>query len=318
MPKVSIVLPVYNGEKYLCESIESVLNQTFKNFELIIVNDASEDNTLNIIQKYAQKDSRIKILSHLENKGISYSLNDGFDISVGEYRSWTSDDNYYAPEAIENMVEYLDTHPNCDMVYTTFKVLNLKENTEKIVKTPISPLLIIKLDPCGACFLYRTTIAKKIGGYDKTYPLVQDYEYWLRMYLQGNIEYLDKSLYTWRLHDQCQTIKYSDELIREDFLLKDKYYPLYKEKFPQETTEYVEIYFRQRKLTKAIESAEEKNNLNVLVELSDYSKKEIFDELKFKYKKYKSDFVIKLIRKLGFAYYLKSIYLKKKYKMERK
>lgn len=318
-PKASIVLPTHNGETYLSESIESVLNQTFKDFELIIVNDASTDRTLEIAQEYSKKDSRIKILSHKENKGISETINDGFDISSGEYRSWTSDDNYYSPDALMEMVNYLDSRPDCDMVYTTFTVRNQIENIEKIVRTPISPLHMIDLDPCGACFLYRTSIAKKIGGYDKTYPLVQDYEYWLRMYLEGNIEYLDKNLYTWRFHDDCQSEKFSYELQEENLLLRDKYLPLYKEKFFEETSEYVDNYLRQRRLTKAVIAAEEQNDLYFSKKIMDeFSKEEIFVELKSRYKRLKHEFYLKAINRLGFKYFLNAIYLKNKYAGEKK
>src|SRR5574344_1693507 len=113
---VSIVLPVYNGEKYLAQSIESVLNQTYENIELIIVNDCSTDNSRDIAQKYANKNSGIKIIDNTENKKLPASLNIGFEAANGEYYTWTSDDNYYEPTAIEKMVQYLKTKPTDGMV----------------------------------------------------------------------------------------------------------------------------------------------------------------------------------------------------------
>ncbi|HXL56803.1 MAG TPA: glycosyltransferase family 2 protein, partial [Chitinophagaceae bacterium] len=100
-PAISIVLPTYNGSKYIRTSIESCLNQTFTDFELIIVNDCSTDNTASIIEEYAAKDSRIIIIHNAFNKKLPLSLNTGFDIAKGKYHTWTSDDNYFAPNALE-------------------------------------------------------------------------------------------------------------------------------------------------------------------------------------------------------------------------
>src|SRR3990170_3452478 len=109
-PKVSIVLPTYNGEKYIRQSIDSCLNQTHENIELIIVDDCSIDNTPEIIKSY--KDSRVKSLRHDQNKFLPHALNTGFSNATGEYLTWTSDDNYYAKEAIEKMVSFLKNR-NC-------------------------------------------------------------------------------------------------------------------------------------------------------------------------------------------------------------
>ena len=113
MPKVSIVLPVYNGEKYLRESLDSILTQTFSDWELIIVNDCSTDGTQNIIEEYVSKDSRIRTIKNSINQKLPESLNIGFRISTGEYLTWTSDDNMYRPEALEVMTNYLDREKDC-------------------------------------------------------------------------------------------------------------------------------------------------------------------------------------------------------------
>ena len=115
--KVSIVLPVYNGEQFLSLSIESVLSQTYQNWELIIVNDCSTDNSPAIMEKYVEKDPRIRIIHNAENQKLPESLNIGFRAARGDYFTWTSDDNMYKPDAIETMVSVLDTHPECGLVY---------------------------------------------------------------------------------------------------------------------------------------------------------------------------------------------------------
>lgn len=98
---VSIVLPTFNGEEFLAQSIESVLKQSYKNLELIIVNDCSTDSTPRIIEEFAKKDSRIKIIHNTINQKLPRSLNIGFNAASGEYWTWTSDDNYYLENAIE-------------------------------------------------------------------------------------------------------------------------------------------------------------------------------------------------------------------------
>ena len=107
MPKVSIVLPCYNGEKYLRESINSIIKQTYQDWELIIVDDCSVDRSLEIAYEYMKNDSRIKVIHNESNCKLPCSLNIGFANATGELLSWTSDDNIYYPEALEIMVDAL-------------------------------------------------------------------------------------------------------------------------------------------------------------------------------------------------------------------
>src|SRR5437899_2495400 len=121
-PVISIVLPTYNGSKYIRASIESCLAQTFRDFELIIVNDCSTDDTAKIIGEYVEKDPRIKIIHNQFNKKLPLSLNTGFDIAAGIYHTWTSDDNYYAPNALENLYGLLEKDKTIDFVYTDYTI----------------------------------------------------------------------------------------------------------------------------------------------------------------------------------------------------
>ena len=90
---ISIVLPVYNGAKFLCESIDSVINQTYKNWELLILDDCSTDETAKIAQKYVEQDSRIRYYLNEKNLRLPRNLNKGFSLAKGDYLTWTSDDN---------------------------------------------------------------------------------------------------------------------------------------------------------------------------------------------------------------------------------
>lgn len=129
-PKVSIGLPVYNGEKYLREAIESILAQTFTDFELIISDNASTDNTEMICREYESKDSRVRYYRNEKNIGGSNNHNRVFELSRGKYFHWFSDDDLYAPEFLEKSVKVLDENSSISLCFSTFKVID--ENGEEV------------------------------------------------------------------------------------------------------------------------------------------------------------------------------------------
>ena len=103
---LSVIMPVYNGEQYLNYSIQSVLNQTYKDYELILVDDGSTDHSLEICEKYQSKDERIRVISQ-ENKGISGARNAGIDIATGEYITFMDSDDVIQPEMYEIMLNHM-------------------------------------------------------------------------------------------------------------------------------------------------------------------------------------------------------------------
>ena len=228
---VSIILPVYNGEKYLEESINSVLNQTYKNIELIIVNDNSSDSTLSIAEVFKQKDNRVKVITNKTNLKLPMSLNIGFANANGEYYTWTSDDNFYNLNAIEEMVSYLESHPNDAMVCADFIKLNEKTNKIEVLNLNVSPQNMINSNCVGACFLYRKSVANLVGEYNKNKFLVEDYDYWLRIMLKGDIGHISKTLYTYRIHNESLTGTRMNEILLKTKQIQAEYYPIYKKKF---------------------------------------------------------------------------------------
>ena len=126
MPKVSIVLPTYNGQDFISESIESIIRQTYTDWELIIVNDCSTDDTQQIIDKYILMDKRIRTIKNCVNKKLPESLNIGFRNANGELLTWTSDDNIYLPDALSEMVKFLDNNPDSYMVCAAMQVIDEK------------------------------------------------------------------------------------------------------------------------------------------------------------------------------------------------
>lgn len=127
MEKISIIAPVYQVEKYIGQCIESVINQTFKNFELILIDDGSKDKSGNICDEYAKRDKRIHVV-HTENKGAASARNKGLDLATGKYIAFVDGDDYLAENMLDKLYKVI-TQENCDVVVCDF--LNLHANSDK-------------------------------------------------------------------------------------------------------------------------------------------------------------------------------------------
>ena len=205
--EISIILPTYNGERFIRESIESCLNQTFQNFELIIVNDCSTDNTPLIIEEYAQKDARVKVIRNEFNKKLPQSLNVGFSLAKGAYFTWTSDDNKYASTALEIMLSALKNNAEADLVYCDYTLINEKGQITEIRRFEDVNKSFNNWLGCGACFLYKKEIHFSNNGYNPSAFLIEDYDFFVRAYLKYDFLYLpDESLYFYREHGASLTV----------------------------------------------------------------------------------------------------------------
>jgi glycosyltransferase involved in cell wall biosynthesis len=205
--KVSIILPTYNGSKYIKQAIDSCLCQTYSNIELIIVDDGSTDETPELLRTY--KDDRIKIIAHVKNEKLPKSLNTGFSASSGEFLTWTSDDNLLKKNAVETLVDYLVKHPEVDFVYTDHMIIDDSGSELGWYRIPLLGM-IAKTNLSFACFMYRREVYKTIGNYNETAFLVEDYEYWLRVYQKFRLGYLflESPLYYYRDHNSSLTSQY--------------------------------------------------------------------------------------------------------------
>lgn len=223
MPKITIVLPTYNGQQYIKESIESIINQTFKDWELIIVNDCSIDNTFMIINEYAKRDSRISIINNEENKKLPQSLNIGFSYARGKYYTWTSDDNLYLPDALWKMNQYLDENLQEVMVCTGYEVIN-SEGEKLYDSSSYDKSYMYVRNRVGACFLYRSEVVETIGEYNKNSFLVEDYEYWLRiLFKYKSIGNINENLYLYRIHDKSLSENRKKDINRQLLIMRKQY-----------------------------------------------------------------------------------------------
>lgn len=221
--KVSIVLPVYNGEKYLEESILSVLDQSYENIELIIVDDCSTDQTPEIVGRYLNIDFRVKYIKNSINQRLPKSLNIGFDKATGDYYTWTSDDNIYAKNAIESMVNYLEGDYDVKMVYADCLEID-SEGKERGKFELGNPEEIICKNVVGACFMYRMECAKCVGEYDANLFMAEDYDYWIRIAKVGKIAHIPKVLYYYRTHGKSLTSTRCEMAIIQTYRVLEKHF----------------------------------------------------------------------------------------------
>ena len=243
MPKVTIVLPTYNGSQYLRASIESVINQTYKDLELVIVDDCSTDETLKMADDYSERDGRIVVIHNRINKKLPASLNIGFEKARGEYFSWTSDDNIYEKNAIEKMVRYLDTHKNIPMVRAD--MLLIDENSEVICESEQFDCHKMLTKNCvGACFMYRKSVAKRVGQYDETLFCVEDYDYWIRIMEQyGTIGNIKEFLYQYRWHHESLSSTKRDYVQSQLNEMRKKHLEFYIARMQSDEKNMLLLYF---------------------------------------------------------------------------
>jgi len=218
--KVSIVLPVYNGEKHLKRAIESCLKQTYPNIELVIVDDCSTDNSPAIIKAF--DDPRITYIRHSQNKMLPGALNTGFDHATGHYLTWTSDDNEYHPVALDTMVTSLKSYGGSCLVYADYWVEN-EMTGEKSLRRLESPLRLNSENGVGACFLYTREMYQSIGEYTVSLGLVEDYDYWIRISEKFAMHHISQPLYLYREHGDSLTSKKRLKIRMLDHILKHNY-----------------------------------------------------------------------------------------------
>ena len=211
-PLVSIVLPVYNGEKYLAESLDSLFAQTYQNWELVIINDGSTDGTENLILNY--QDKRIRYLSNDGNKGIIFSLNRGIEESNGKYIARLDADDIALPTRIEKQVEFLSENPEFAMCGSYFQTIDSNGKLLKNVEFPSNnrdaqSFLLLHNCFCHSAIMMRTNIAKELK-YDEKFQICEDYDLWYRISRTGKILNLPVFTTLYRVHDNNMSTRKSE------------------------------------------------------------------------------------------------------------
>ena len=229
-------MSVYNGERYLVEAIESILNQTFTDFEFIIINDGSTDGTADILRSY--KDRRIRIFEQ-SNIGLTRSLNRGVALARGEYIARMDHDDLSMPERFARQVAFLDAHPEVGVVGTACLVYNEVRGIEWKYAVATSD------DECrrdlikGNQFVHTSVMMRKsvlqaVGAYNEAYRYLQDYELWVRLAGRTRLANLPEVLVVRRYHWGAVSTTRSTELVRLWLRMRIRYqafrrldYPFY-------------------------------------------------------------------------------------------
>lgn len=204
---VSVVLPVFNGDDYLRESIDSILNQTYRDWELLIIDDGSEDETPRIAKEYADKDPRILYYRNDQNIKLPRSLNRGFALSKGQYLTWTSHDNIYYPDAFETMVCEFEKDPELGFVFSSCDVIDKdgKKTNDWFMTKGMELRKILGANIVGACFMYTRRVYAVIGDYNPDLFLAEDFDYWQRIFASFKVKPIEKILYAYRDHEDSLT-----------------------------------------------------------------------------------------------------------------
>jgi glycosyltransferase involved in cell wall biosynthesis len=198
-PTVSIVLPSHDGAAFLRQALESCLDQTLTDWELVAIDDGSIDETPTIFTEYARRDSRVRIVTHRTAAGLPAALNAGFAAARGRYFTWISDDNRYRPHALARLVAELDADSTIDVVYSDYSVID--EDGREIELRRALPAERLAIVNCvGASFLYRRAVHETLGGFDAAKMLVEDYDFWLRAAARFRLAPLGENLYLYRIH----------------------------------------------------------------------------------------------------------------------
>lgn len=202
IPTISIVIPVYNRERYLGAAIESVLNQTRRDFELLVWDDGSTDSSLEIARHYAELDLRVRVIA-AENQGIASVLKAAFTITTGTYISSLDSDDLLAPAALEYTAAILDAHPEVGMVYTDHQIIDENGQDRGIGQRCSIPYSKDRMLVDFMTFhfrLLRRCVYDQVGGIDESFEQSEDYDLCLKLSEVTTIHHVQKPLYYYRRH----------------------------------------------------------------------------------------------------------------------
>ncbi len=201
-PKVTVLLPVYNGEGYLAEAIESILQQTLRDFEFLIINDGSTDHSLEIVSHY--KDSRLHIVSR-SNKGLIATLNEGIELAKAPLIARMDQDDISKPDRLSKQVGDMERHPETILLGSGAQII---DSTGAIIgarailngSTLLQRALAVTNPFVHGSVVFRKEAAVLAGGYREAAYLTEDYDLWSRLTQQGEVNNYSEYLYYWRVN----------------------------------------------------------------------------------------------------------------------
>ena len=212
-PKISVILPAYNAERFLSQAIDSILHQTYQDFELFVIDDGSTDKTRNLIEEYAQIDSRVTLVCNENNLGLIKTLNKGLSLARGKYIARMDADDISLPERFQRQVAFLDENHDVGLLGTMFYVIDVEGNVKYAHYHPTTDHLIrwrllFGNAFCHSSVMMRRNCVKTVGEYG-TFLHVEDLEFWSRMIEHTKAMNLPEPLVKWRMADTNISVQYS-------------------------------------------------------------------------------------------------------------
>ena len=218
MPKVSVIIPTHNRAHFIADTIQSVLDQTFSDFEIIVVDNESTDNTKQVVDGF--KDSRIKYI-YQENRGVANARNNGIKASSGEYIAFLDSDDMWLPENLELKVKMLDSYPDAALVSSDYYIFDSDTGANlgrfwdnrpfrhllKLDKGVRQPLAFATLLTPSVVMARRRIFIDEVGYFDESLQFSEDWDIWLRILPRFPIRVIDMPVARYRHHDA----QYSDE-----------------------------------------------------------------------------------------------------------
>ncbi|HXZ45064.1 MAG TPA: glycosyltransferase [archaeon] len=223
-PLISVVMAALDGEKYLEEALGSILGQSFRDFEFIIINDGSTDNTASILQRYADLDARLRPF-HQRNRGVTAALNMGCRVARGKYIARMDADDIACPDRFERQVDFLERHPAVAVLGGAIELINGKGAPIRRVRFPVEDRQIKEILPPGNCFSHPSIMMRKdafdaMGGYRMPFLHAEEYDLWLRMAECYDLANLPDVLLYYRIHARQVTARHLRQQVVSDLAAK--------------------------------------------------------------------------------------------------
>lgn len=239
-PLVSVLMPVYNAEKYLSESIDSILVQTYKNFELIIIDDGSTDRSASIVENFVLKDSRIKFVKNEKNLKLIKTLNIGLSLAKGDFIARMDADDIATPDRIELQINEIIQDDNISLVASSALEIDSSSKEHGVIGQFFSNKIINELFVFGNQLNHSTVLIRKSKlkdlRYDLNFPHAEDFHLWVELSRRGSIVVLKKPLVKYRIHSDSVSSLYQNEQVNSavkslKYLLQLKDYDFFSEFF---------------------------------------------------------------------------------------
>lgn len=203
-PLVSIITPCYNQGKYLAETIDSVLAQTYKNWEMVIVDDGSSDNSKEVANSYANKDSRIRYI-YQDNAGPSAARNNGVRMSHGIYIQFLDGDDKLAKDYIKKAVLHMISNPDCMLFYSRIKYFGVRNGEFSAQWEGYENLLCSNSITCSCCILRKDF--ERVGGFDEQLFGYEDWDFFIRLlYAAPNVYQSSEFLFYYRMTNSASNV----------------------------------------------------------------------------------------------------------------